>query len=370
MEKVNGNPSTHHHEEEALMKTDKKFFWGCVLGLFLFFLAGGAYAADLAGPIPMDELIAKAKAEGTLTFYHSTPTREGEGILNGFMKKYPFIKAEQYRQPSYKLWEKYKAEYRGGKRIADVMFCGGAAMVENIKYMTSFTTSEDKFYDEKDPEHRWIAVRPFTASMMVNRNFIKGADVPKDWLDFINPRPSWKGKIGISDPHSLSYAYNTIYGLYKTLGVEKLKQIFAGLKTLNPKIIMAATTGTESAITGEIPIVFDVLMDRWVEYGALRKAPLDWIYPTSGMIAYNMVAGMLKEIPHPYAGRLLLTYLLSEDCQNVLSKMGYYVWRKGVKPEPYLKPLDTVAVIKVFDELESEKHRAELIALWETYFQN
>jgi iron(III) transport system substrate-binding protein len=350
------------------MKLNKKVFVGALLVLCVFCMVGILYAAENIGPIPMNELLEKAKAEGTVTFYYSTPTREGDAILDGFRKKYPFMKAEGYRQPSYKLWEKYKAEYRGNKKIADVMFCGGAAMVENIRYMDAYITSEDKNFDHKDSQNRWIAVRSFTASMMVNRNFIKGADVPKDWLDFINPRPSWRGKIGIGDIHSLSYTYNTVYGLYKTFGLETLKKIFAGWKKSEPKIIMAATTATEAAITGEIPIVADVLMDRWVEYAVERKAPLDWIYPTSGMIVYNMVAGMLKDEAHPYAGRLLLTYLLSDDCQKILSNMGYYVWRKGITPPSYLKPLNTVKTINVFDEEVGEAMRPELVALWESYF--
>lgn len=350
------------------MSPCRKILMGIFAGLCIFCLAGIIHAAEKAGPIPMNELLEKAKAEGTVTLYHSTPNWEGDAILGGFRKKYPFMKTDQYRQPTYKVWEKYKAEYRGNKKIADVMFCGGAGMVENIKYMTSYITAEDKNFDHKDPQNRWIAVRPFTASMMTNRNLVKGPDIPKDWLDWINPRPSWKGKIGISDPRSLSYAYYTVYGFYQTFGMETLKKIFAGLKKSEPKIVLAATTGTEAAITGEMPIILDVLMDRWVEYGVQRKAPLDWIYPTSGMIVYNMVAGPLKDAPHPYAARLLLTYMLSEDCQKILSNMGYYVWRRGIKPQPYLKPLTEIKTINVFDEVESERKRPELIALWESYF--
>ena len=350
------------------MSPSKKLLAGVLGGLAILFGAGIVWAADLSATIPMKELLEKAKAEGTVTLYHSTPNWEGDAILGGFRKKYPFMKTDQYRQPTYKVWEKYKAEYRGNKKIADVMFCGGAGMVENIKYMTSYVTAEDKNFDHRDPQNRWIAVRPFTASMMINRNLIKGADIPKDWLDWINPRPTWKGKIGISDPRSLSYAYYTIYGLYQTFGLETTKKIFAGLKKSEPKVALAATTAAEAALTGEMPIVFDVLMDRWVELAVNKKAPLEWIYPASGMIVYNMVGGVLKDAPHPYAGRLLLTYMLSEDCQKILSNMGYYVWRKGIKPQAYLKLFSEIKTINVFDEVESERKRPELIALWETYF--
>jgi iron(III) transport system substrate-binding protein len=350
------------------MNPYRKVFLGMLVGLAVLSLAGILWAAETAGPVPMNELLEKAKAEGTVTLYHSTPNWEGQAIIQGFLKKYPFMKADQYRQPTYKLWEKLKAEYRGNKKIADVMFCGGAGMVENIRYMTSYVTAEDKNFDHKDPQNRWIAVRPFTVSMMTNRDLVKGADIPKDWTDWINPRPSWKGKIGVSDPRTLSYAYYTVYGLYQTYGLDTLKKIWAGLKKSDPKIVLAATTAAEACVTGEMPIVFDVLMDRWVTLGVEKKAPLEWIYPTSGMIVYNMVAGMLKEAPHPYAGRLLLTYMLSEDCQKILSSKGYYVWRKGITPPSYLKPLTQVKTINVFDEVASEKKRPELVSLWESYF--
>ena len=92
------------------MKLSKKVLLGTLLGLCVFCLAGIINAAENIGPIPMNELLQKAKAEGTVTLYHSTPTREGDAILEGFRKKYPFMKTDQYRQPTYKVWEKYEAE--------------------------------------------------------------------------------------------------------------------------------------------------------------------------------------------------------------------------------------------------------------------
>lgn len=342
-----------------------------ILGVFtLFVMVKDLHAAESLpiGPIPLAELTEKAKKEGNITFYFSTPTPEGTGLLEGFQKKYPFMKTDQYRSPSYKLWEKFKAEARGGMKVADTMFCGGAAMVENIQFMAPYITSEHKNFEYKDPQNRWIAVRPFTSSMMVSKK-IPEAERPKDWLDWIDPKPSWKGKVGIGDPKTLSYSYNTLFGLQETLGLETLKKILAGVKKCDPKIVLAATTATEAAITGEMPIVFDMLQDRWVYYAIERQAPLEWIYPTSGMIVYNMVAGVLKDAPHPYAARLFLTYMLSEDGQKILSNMGYYVWSKTVRPPSYLKPLDTVKTIKVFDEVKAESKRDSLTKLWEGYFE-
>ncbi len=343
------------------------FLFGLVMTMC--FLQTDLRAAETIpiGPIPTGELAEKAKKEGNITFYFSTPAPEGTALLEGFKKKYPFMKTDQYRSPSYKLWEKFKSEARGGMKVVDTMFCGGAAMVENIQFMTSYITSEHKNFEYKDSQNRWIAVRPFTASMMVSKA-IPEAERPKDWLDWINPKPSWKGKVGVGDIKTLSYTYNTFYGLMETFGLDTLKKIMAGVKKCDPKIVLAATTATEAAITGEIPIVFDMLQDRWVAYAIERKAPLEWIYPPSGMIVYNMVAGVVKDAPHPYAARLFLTYMLSDDGQKVLSNMGYYVWSKAVRPQPYLRPLDKVKIIKVFDEVAAEAKREMLIDLWEGYF--
>jgi len=81
-----------------------------------------------------------------------------------------------------------------------------------------------------------------------------------------------------------------------------------------------------------------------------------------------MVAGVLKDAPNPYAARLLLTYMLSDDGQQVLSNMGYYIWSKKVKVQPYLRPLDKMKTINVFDEIEAESKREMLIKLWDSYF--
>lgn len=340
-----------------------------VLVTLFSFVCTSMAAEDLPlGPIDTPKLIDQAKQEGTVTFYFSTPTWEGTALLEAFQKKYPFMKTDQYRSPSYKLWEKYKAEIRGGKSLADTMFSGGAPMVENIEYMTPYVTSEDKYFEYKDPQHRWIAVRPFAVSTMYNREVIPKDEIPTDWLDWINPKPSWIGKAGIGDIRSLSFSYHTIVGLYDTFGLETLKKIFAGLKKCKVQVFRASTSATEACITGEMPIVFDVLMDRWVGYGVKRKAPLNWVYPKSGMVVYNMVAGVLKDAPRPYASRLLLTHMLSVEGQQTLADMGYYVWRPGIKHPDYLRPLDKVKLIKVFDSKEAEKKREMLVKLWESYF--
>lgn len=353
---------------------DKERKWMAILfavGLIFGSLPMILFAADNlpTGPIPIADLVENAKKEKSVTLYFSSIQWEGAGILEGFKKKYPFIETDLYRNPSYKVWEKYKAEIRGGKRIADVMFCGGAAMVENVQYMSPYVSSEHKYFEHKDTGNRWVAVRPFTTSMMVNRDLIREADWPKDWLDWIDPKPAWKGKVCTGDPKTLSYTYNTLYGLYTTLGSETFKKILAGLKKCQPKVVFGVAMATEATISGEAPIAFDMLQDRWVAYAVEKKAPLEWIYPASGVVVYNMVAGVLKEAAHPYAARLLLTYMLSDDGQKVMSNMGYYPWSKNVSPAPYLRPLDKIKIIKVFNEVEAEAQRATLIKLWDSYFE-
>ena len=68
-----------------------------------------------------DSLIAGAKKEGQLVWYTTTAQTDNKVLLDAFMKKYPFIRAQSIRAGGPELAEKFLFERRAGKYIADVI---------------------------------------------------------------------------------------------------------------------------------------------------------------------------------------------------------------------------------------------------------
>ena len=96
-----------------------------VLGLSL--IADAAFAQSARGPSA--ELIAAAKEEGTLTYYHTTAIDPTAIWTAEFTKKYG-IKTQNVRGPSYPLWERWLTEERVGQHMADVVQITDTVLIE------------------------------------------------------------------------------------------------------------------------------------------------------------------------------------------------------------------------------------------------
>ena len=78
---------------------------------------------------PDADLIAAAKAEGTLTYYHTTAIDITATWTSAFTKKYG-ITTQNVRGPSYPLFERWLTEERVGQHIADVIQITDTVLIE------------------------------------------------------------------------------------------------------------------------------------------------------------------------------------------------------------------------------------------------
>ena len=81
----------------------KRILWGVLLFMGVSTMA---HAADQS----LDDIIAGAKAEGSLVWYTGSERDPAQAMLTAFQKKYPFIKAEMVRASSAELANRVEAE--------------------------------------------------------------------------------------------------------------------------------------------------------------------------------------------------------------------------------------------------------------------
>src|SRR3989441_7870670 len=86
------------------------------VGLGLAVVLGGSLPAGAQDPI-----VDSARKEGRFMWYTSMNIPDSQPLLDAFMKKYPFIKAQVWRGASRKGLHKNPTENRGGKGF----FCVG-----------------------------------------------------------------------------------------------------------------------------------------------------------------------------------------------------------------------------------------------------
>jgi iron(III) transport system substrate-binding protein len=112
---------------------------------------------------------------------------------------------------------------------------------------------------------------------------------------------------------------------------KRIPDYFPRLAKLKPQIYPNSAPLTAALTSGEIAWAPYSLASS-IEPLKAKGAPIDYVFPKNGTWAIERSAMIFKEAPHPYAARVLLDYMMSQDGQQILNtdRAGYTV-APGVK---------------------------------------
>jgi iron(III) transport system substrate-binding protein len=97
--------------------------------------------------------------------------------------------------------------------------------------------------------------------------------------------------------------------------------------------------------------------------------PVELIYPTEGTPLIVGPNAVFKAAPNPNAARLLQSYMLSAECQQlIINEGGLRSAHKLVKDKPGRKPLSEIKLMKD-DAAAVEKSSAEIKAHYTKIFK-
>ena len=165
---------------------------------------------------PSPELIAAAKAEGTLTFYHTTAIDPTAVWTAAFTKKYG-IETQNVRGPSYPLFDRWLTEERVGQHIADVIQITDTVLIESAHeegLIADYTPASGAgIRPEMKKEGIWYTAFVNAMGIAWNTDLVTpeeekliiegGWDVLKD--------PRWKGRMATGTPASGGSSYSYVY---------------------------------------------------------------------------------------------------------------------------------------------------------------
>jgi iron(III) transport system substrate-binding protein len=136
----------------------------------------------------------------------------------------------------------------------------------------------------RDPNGMWHGTYITPEVIAFNSEIVKGADIPRDWDDVLDPK--WKGKVLIRDPLE-SGTMRTIFGMIIYRGIRAggdtaagfawLRRLDAQTKeyVLNPTLLYQKLARQEGAIT-----LWD--MPDIEELKSRTDLPIDYVLPVSG----------------------------------------------------------------------------------------
>ena len=336
-----------------------------------------AYAAALdlvAGLRPAgavdSQLVDAAKREGEVVWYTGLIVSQVvQPLQAGFRKKYG-IDVNFVSVGSQEAAVRMLTEGRVGAIKADIF--DGSSPFEPVSaagLIAPYKPQEAAGYpdDFKDPEGLWTAQMVQITGPAINTPMVTPEEAPKKFNDLLDPR--WKGAMAWSDSEEIAGPPGFIGNVLMTMGQDKgmdflkklAEQKIANIPS-NFRVVL------DQAIAGQYPMVLSVF-NYHTAISRAQGAPVEWIALERSTLTVGTLS-LLKNSPHPNAGKLFYEYCLSEEGQRVTRDAGYIPADPRVPArDPALKPEAGHFEVNVISPDLFHVHAKEWIGIYRSLFQ-
>jgi putative spermidine/putrescine transport system substrate-binding protein len=289
---------------------------------------GGEAAPPASGAdIDMEELVSRAKEEGTLNTIALPPDWANYGeIMQTFGDKYGIRVVNASPNASSAEENEAVKALKGQSRAPDVLDVGPAFAAEGAEqglYAEYKHTNWDTVPDEmKHADGLWCADYWGVISFGYNGRVV--ANPPESWQDLM--KPEYRSQVALNgDPRESGSAFAGVFSASLANGgslddITPGIDFFAELKRSGNFILVDATPATVA--NGQTPVTID-----WdylqLAYGDEFEANIEWgiSVPTEGVYGAFYCQAINATAPHPFAARLWQEFLYSDE--------GQLLWLKG-----------------------------------------
>ncbi len=284
-------------------------------------------SVNMAGPIDMQTLMTNAKKEGKLEAVGIPPEwADYKDILAGYAAKYVPIdyqaEAEFSSAQELEVFTKSKSHAHGD--IGDVGFkFGSQAVKQGLVTPYKHANWADIPDNLKDPDGNWCTEYYGTQAFVVNTDIVK--NVPTSFKELLSG--NYKNQVGIDgDPRQANDAFIAVYSaaLAQSGSIDDIQPGIDFFKQLKQKGNFSSARANIANMTkGEVAIgiMWDYLGLGFRDQ-LNGKPNLKVLIPSDGSIAGPYVSIVNKTAPHPFAARLWIEYLFSDEAQLYFLK-GY-----------------------------------------------
>src|SRR5215467_15031831 len=146
-------------------------------------------AVSIAPPAPAQDAVHvdKAKSEGKVVWYTSTPIEQGQKIADAFQKQYG-IKVEMFRSGGSAILRRFQQEMDAGRVAVDVLTHSEPAAANAMGKKGLFVAFKPKNFDNipdaaKDANGLFVGQRLNLMTHYERSDKVTEADEPKTWSD-------------------------------------------------------------------------------------------------------------------------------------------------------------------------------------------
>lgn len=178
----------------------------------------------------------------------------------------------------------------------------------------------------------WTGFAARARVLLVNKSRVPPAEAPRSIQDLTNPR--WRSQTSIANP---LFGTTTMHAaaLFAAWGDERAKRFFGELKANGVRIASSNGEVKRLVVAGEVAFG---LTDTDDAAKALKDgAPVEVIYPDQdalGTLVMPTAVVLLRNGPHPEAGRKLIDSLLSPEVEKKLAEEAAHMPLRADVPTP------------------------------------
>jgi iron(III) transport system substrate-binding protein len=313
--------------------------------------AGTLFAQPLRAAPPAPEpvtpaLTEAARREGKVSFYTALELPTAERLGKAFEAKYPGIAVRVERSGAERIFQRIAQEQASRINAVDVVCSTDPAHFIDWKshdWVAPYLPEEVAQHyppDYVDPDGMHAVMCAWLEVIGYNTNQVTRDDAPKSYADLLDPK--WKGKLVKGHPGYSGAILTATFILVRDLGWSFLEKL-AAQRVMQ---VQSAADPPKKIQVGERAVMADgndyslfLLKDR--------GQPVETVYPAEGAPLIIVPSGVFRSAPNPNAARLLQSFLLGAEAQQILvDSFEHRSFHRLVKEKPGRTPLSAIKLLK------------------------
>ncbi len=276
----------------------------------------------------VSKLYEAAKKEGVVVWWTAHFAQEAaEAIRGAFKAKYPGIDVQFIRQTAQVIYQRLSQDLKAGVHEVDVFASTDEAHYVTLKKQNVFAEFQpgdiDKLpaaFRNLDPDGTYQLGS--LAFIIINYNPAKIKPATR-WSEFSEPR--FKGQITLGHPAFSGYVGNWVVAMNDKYGWDYFKKLALN----NPKINRSINDTVTDILGGERTM--GAGPDNLSLFKKAAGNSIDVVYPQDDAVLIVAPVAVMKDAPHPNAGRLFENFMYSREYSQELAKQGHFPLRGEVR---------------------------------------
>ena len=283
----------------------------------------GAGQFDSSRVYSEKELLEGAVKEGQLLWY-AIPLPFNDVVVEEFKKKYPGVMIEVFKAGGTQIIQRFQLEQEKNVAGPDSVSSGLTEAFPDLR-RKGYLASLEKLPNWKkrpawsrDSNASYFYYANFKVGLVYNTKEVKDSEAPKSYAELIDPK--WSEKIALFDT-TAGFAVPLFRFLIEKVGLGW--ESVGKLKANKPLLLLNAAQIDETVISGRRAMA--IVRDTEVLGAKKKGAPVEFRIAKEGFMLHMMPVAVNARAAHPFAARLFVNWLLSNEAQKRLAQEGYGV---------------------------------------------